>query len=258
MLEIKLLAVLWVYTIQHHYYKDIFLALKKNKRHCLQKQLGLQEDEYGILRCHGRYANADISEDMKCPKLLPRKNFFTELMILEIHGRLIHAGNSHTLSQLRQEYWIPQGRAEVRRIIHQCVTSKRHNGPSFCLPNMPPWPKERVSKAKPFTYVGLDYLGPIQVKEGNGVVKMWVCLSTCLAVRAIHLELVKGLSAQLFLDCLRCFIARRGKPSFIISDNAPQFRLVKSVLDHQWMNVYKDETVLNFFSYEGIQWQFTI
>ena len=105
---------------------------------------------------------------------------------------------------------------------------------------MPPWPKERVSKAKPFTYVGLDYLGPIQVKEGNSVVKMWVCLFTCLAVRAIHLELVKGLSAQLFLDCLRRFIARRGKPSLIISDNAPQFRLVKSVLDHQWMNVYRD------------------
>ena len=258
MQEIKLLAILWVYTIQHHYYKDIFLALKKNKRHCLQKQLGLQEDEYGILRCHGRYANADISEDMKCPKLLPRKDFFTELVILEIHGRLIHAGISHTLSQLRQEYWIPQGRAEVRRVIHQCVICKRHNGPSFCLPNMPPWPRERVSKARPFTYVGLDYLGPIQVKEGNSVVKMWVCLFTCLAVRAIHLELVKGLSAQLFLDCLRRFIARRGKPSLIISDNAPQFRLVKSVLDHQWMNVYRDETVLNFFSYERIQWQFTI
>ena len=113
MLEIKLLAVLWVYNIQHHYYKDRFLALKKNKRHCLQKQLGL-----GILRCHGCYANAYISEDMKCPKLLPRKDFFTELVILETHGHLIHAGISHTLSQLRQEYWIPQGRAEVRRIIH--------------------------------------------------------------------------------------------------------------------------------------------
>ena len=55
---------------------------------------------------------------MKCPKLLPRKDFFTEFVILKTHGRLIHAGISHTLSQLRQEYWIPQGRAEVRRIIH--------------------------------------------------------------------------------------------------------------------------------------------
>ena len=120
---------------------------------------------------------------------------------------------------------------------------------------MPPWPKEKVSKSKP---LGLDYLGPIQVKESNMVGKMWVCLFTCLTIRAVHLELVKGLSAQLFLDCLRRFIARRGKPSLIISDNAPQFRLVKSVLDQQWVNVCRDKEVLSYLSYEGIQWQFTI
>ena len=67
---------------------------------------------------------------------------------------------------------------------------------------MPPWPRERVSKSEPFQYIGLDYLGPLRVKEGNRVEKMWICLFTCLAVRAVHLELVKGLSAPLLLDCL--------------------------------------------------------
>ena len=95
------------------------------------------------------------------------------------------------------------------------------------------------------------------MKEGNTVQKMWICLFTCLAVRAIHLEIEKGLSAQLFLDCLRWFIARRGKPTTIISDNAPQFRLVKSRLDQQRRNVHKDECVLSFFSYEAIKWRFT-
>ena len=68
--------------------------------------------------------------------------------------------------------------------------------------------------------------------------------------------MVKGLSAQLFFDCLQHFIARRGKPS-IISDNVPQFHLVKTALDQQWKNVHKDETVLSFFSYEAIEWKFT-
>ena len=99
------------------------------------------------------------------------------------------------------------------------------HGAPFALPRMPPWPKERVSKSVPFQYVGLDYLGPIRVKENGEVQKMWICLFTCLAVRAIHLELVKGLSAEQFLDCLRRYIARRGKPEVIISDNAPQFKL---------------------------------
>ena len=255
--EIKMASILWIYSVQQSYFNDVFLALKNNKKHCLQKQLGLKTNQFGILRCYGRYSNADVSEEMKHPKLLPRKCFFTQLVILEIHVRLIHAGVSHTLSQLREEFWIPQGRAEVKHVLHQCVVCKCHDGKSFCLPNMPPWPKERVSKSDPFTFVGLDYLGPIQVKEGNAVEKMWVCLFTCLAVRAIHLELVKGLSGQLFLDCLRRFIARRGKPTQIISDNAPQFRLVKSALDQQWLKVYRDETVVSFFSYEGIQWKFT-
>ena len=115
--EIKLVSLLWIYTIQCYHYRDVFIALKNNKRNCLQKQLGFQEDEFGILRCHGRYANADISEETKFPKLLPRRNYFTQLLILEVHGRLVHAGISHTLSQLHQEYWIPQGRAEVRHVL---------------------------------------------------------------------------------------------------------------------------------------------
>jgi len=80
--------------------------------------------------------------------------------------------------------------------LSRCVICKRHNGAPFTLPGMPPWPKERISKSAPFQYVGLDYLGPINVKENGMVQKMWICLFTCLTVRAIHLELVKGLSAD--------------------------------------------------------------
>ena len=69
-----------------------------------------------------------------------------------------------------------------------------------------------------------------QVKDGNTAQKMWICLFTYLAVRAIHLEIVKRLSAKLFLDSLRQFIAISGKPTTIISDNAPQFHLVESGL----------------------------
>ena len=122
---------------------------------------------------------------------------------------------------------------------------------------MSPWPRERVSRSIPFQHVGLDYLGPIRVKEGGTLEKMWVCLFTCLAVRAVHLELVRGLTAQQFLECLRRYIARRGRPEVIISDNAPQFKLVKTVLDQQWAKVFRSEEVLSFFSDEGNTWKFT-
>ena len=35
-----------------------------------------------------------------------------------------HSGVSHTLPQLRNEHWIPQGRAEVKKAIHRCGVCK--------------------------------------------------------------------------------------------------------------------------------------
>ena len=68
------------------------------------------------------------------------------------------------------------------------------------------------------------------VKEGNEVIKTWICLFTCLAIHAIHLEWVKNLTPDQFLS----YVRRRGKPQSIISDNAPQFKVVKTAVDRQW------------------------
>ena len=78
-----------------------------------------------------------------------------------------------------------------------------------------------MSCSDPFQFVGLDYLGPINVREGSELKKMWVCLFTCLTVRAIHLEWVTDLTAVQSLSCLRRFASRHGRPELIISDNAP-------------------------------------
>ena len=99
------------------------------------------------------------------------------------------------------------------------------------MPKMAPYPPSRIEESSPFTYTGLDYLGPLYVKLNRVTQKVWVCLFTCLAVRAVHLEVIHDLSAQQFVLCLRRFIARRGKPKEIISDNASQFKLAKSTVE---------------------------
>ena len=43
----------------------------------------------------------------------------------------------------------------------------------------------------------------------------------------------------------------------IISDNALQFRLVKTVIHQQWHAVFTDDKVLSYFSHEGITCKFT-
>ena len=101
----------------------------------------MKVDEFQVLRCYGRYANAAIANEMKYPLVLPHRIHFMKLIIMEVHLRL---GISHTLGQICQQYWIPQGQAEVRHVSSQCTVCKHHGEPPFGLPNMPPWPQERV------------------------------------------------------------------------------------------------------------------
>ncbi|XP_062592781.1 uncharacterized protein LOC134254255 [Saccostrea cucullata] len=256
--ELQNAKILVIRNIPVQHYGDIKSALKEKKRNNLISQLGLVLDEEGIIRCVGRLKNVQLSEGARTPILLPRKNHVTGLIIDYIHKKSFHVGVSQTLSLVRQDYWIPQGRAEVKRILHKCTICKRFDGGPYKMPLMPPLPKKRVSESAPFTYTGVDYFGPIFIKTDTGSKKVWVCLFTCLVVRAIHLELMQDMSTEQFLLGLRRFIARWGKPKQIISDNSAQFKLASLVLDKSWERVTSDSDVQSYIAYEEIQWQFIV
>ncbi|KRY84505.1 hypothetical protein T4D_13027 [Trichinella pseudospiralis] len=81
-------------------------------------------------------------------------------------------------------------------------------------------PPERATPSFPFNRVGLDFAGPLHVKdEQQPLQKVCICLFTCMVTRAVHLEMVMDMTAISFLAAFRRFIARRGRPSVIQSDN---------------------------------------
>lgn len=258
--ELNEAEIMWIKHVQMKHLSDVSETIKHKKQNNLVKQLDLFVDRCGLIRCGGRLKYAEFSEATRFPILLPKHERITNLLIEKIHKKLLHSGTSQTLSEIRQEYWIPQGRSVVRSVLKRCKTCRRFDGGAYKLPPMAPLPKGRVSKAVPFSKVGIDYFGPLQTKEGkdSSTKKVWACLFTCLITRAIHLELVSDMSAQSFLSCLRRFIATKGTPSEIVSDNAQQFKLSSDVVKTIWSGIIKSECVQNYVSGENIQWTYII
>ena len=123
---------------------------------------------------------------------MPKKEHWTTLMIEAVHKQLFQAGASHTLSQMRYIYWIPQVQATVKAVIYKCGV---YNGGPYKMPKLADWPKEKISKAAPFIYTGLDYIGPFYIKE-NKEKKVWICIFKCVTVRTVHFQIVDDMTAE--------------------------------------------------------------
>ncbi|XP_011875207.1 PREDICTED: uncharacterized protein LOC105566088, partial [Vollenhovia emeryi] len=122
-----------------------------------------------------------------------------------------------------------------------------HDAKAFQTINAP-LPLDRVKDAAVFEVIGVDFTGPVYLKGGQ---KSWICLFTCAVFRAVHLELVTSLSTAAFLMAIRRFIARRGRPSVIYSDNGTNFVGLN--------NMFKQldfEKLSRTLATERIQWTF--
>ena len=84
--------------------------------------------------------------------------------------------------------------------------------------------------------------------------KTYICLYTCATTRALHLELTSDLSTAAFIRCLRRYIARRGTPASITSDNAKTFKAA----DKDLKELFKHHNVQDFAANKAIQWNFIL
>ena len=208
----------------------------------------------GIIKCGGRLDNADIAEETKHPVLLPKSDYFTRLIIQDIHRRAMHGGVSTTVASLRHSFWIPSARQQVRAVLRGCVICTRLNGRAYVAPDPPSLPKERVWNQPPFTGTGIDLTGALYVRDDAAEKKVYVALFTCTSSRAVHLEVVENLSAVEFRDALRRFANRKSTPRIIFSDNATNFTSSAGII----RQLMESEEVNQFCSSRAIEWRFII
>ena len=178
---------------------DAQSTLSDKKDKCLFKNLGVYE-ESGILKCKGRMENSDLEPGTKTPILIPMNHAFAILIVLKCHKEVNHLKTRSTLAEIRTKYWIPKGRVLVKRVLGKCVTCKRLEGKAYGEPKTSALPSFRVQQAEPFRNTGVDFAGPLYVKDKSGnMVKMYVALFSCCVTRAVSLDIVQDLSTESFL-----------------------------------------------------------
>lgn len=183
-------------------------------------------DKDKLLRIGGRIQASNFNFQKKHPILLPRHHHLTKLIAVYEHFWLGHASPELLLASLRDKYWPISGRNLAKQTFHKCVICFRSNTKSK-PPLMGSLPSPRVNPAPVFSNVGIDYAGPIFIRDrkgrGSKLVKSYICLFVCLLTRAIHLELVSELSTEAFMATFKRFISRRGRPTNVYSDNGTNF-----------------------------------
>ncbi|XP_018357332.1 PREDICTED: uncharacterized protein LOC108757420 [Trachymyrmex cornetzi] len=199
----------------------------------------------GMIRVGGRLKESSLSYAAKHPILLPGKHPFSNLIVSHEHANHLHAGPQATLAAIREQYWIILARSTIKRILRKCVTCFRSSpkAASTIMGNLPE-PRIRIC-TKPFDQCGVDYAGSLYYKEGARrslkLVKCCIAILVCLVTKAVHVELASNFSSEAFLGVFRRFIARRGCPSDIFSDNGSNFAGAEREL-RESVELFKNQT----------------
>ena len=149
--------------------------------------------------------DARVGYERKHPVIIPYKHHVTDLIIKQRHESLGHMGQESVLSSLRETFWIVKERSVVQRVIGTCMNCQRQRqafpGEQF----MTSLPEDglNIPDKPPFTYVGIDYFGPLEVKQGRSRVKRYGCLLTCLTTRAVHIGIAHSLNTDSMMNALR-------------------------------------------------------
>ena len=209
----------------------------------------------GVARVGGRLSRALVDFEMKHPVILPQHSHFTELLIRQHHKEIGHSGASHTWAALRRRYWIIKGGTEVRKCIGKCILCRKRNA-SVSKQLMADLPNCRLQfDQPPFSSTGVDYFGPILVKQRRSIVKRYGCVFTCLTMRGVHIEIANSLDTDSFINALRRFIARRGRPKKIFSDNGTNFVGANRVLRDS-LQAFNQDRIHSHCSQQNIEWNF--
>ena len=135
----------------------------------------------------------------------PTKSLFTRKLVEHVHLSTFNGGVGMTMVKVRDQYWVPKLRQLVKLVRSDCWGCKRFRVQSY--ENPPPGNLSTTCTQGIITFgvFGVDFA--------------YLVLYGCSL-----LAVLQSLELNDFLHSLKRFIARRGRPRLIYSDNGETFK----------------------------------
>ena len=209
----------------------------------------------GVIRLGGRSQRSSQPMDFRHPIVLPKNHHFTGLIVQYHHAELGHNSSSYVLNILRARHHVIGQERTVKYHIKRMCMDCRNRSATFGSQLMAPLPPARIEVGRSaFENCGIDYMGPLEVRQARSILKRYCCVFTCLASRATHLEMAYDLTTESFLMVLRRFLSARGHSTHtIFSDNATNFVGARSKLQRGLQRL-NHQQIIQELSPKGIKW----
>ena len=146
----------------------------------------------------------------------------TRILVETEHKKYLHAGVAPLMSVIGHTYFIKGLKAFLKKLSRSCPECQQAN--AVPLQQRLGWlPTARTSVAPPFSRTGIDFAGPLTLREGSTrkpvLYLAYICVFICVVTRAMHLEVCRSMDTQEFVATFRKFCNQRGTPAEIFIDN---------------------------------------
>lgn len=223
--ELQEALQIMIRQVQNESYADLIAGKEMPKNiQCLTPFV----NELGLVVVGGRIDKAKIiPQRARHPFLLPKESHLSLLICREAHITTLHGGPLIMRSTVQARFWILGITRIVKKVHFQCRTCYTLKA-KLPTPMMAELPETRFADVRPFLNVSIDFAGFFTVHEGSRprarMIKVYICIFTCMSTRAIHLEVVQDLTTESFLASVSRFISRRGLCALLYCDNGTNFQ----------------------------------
>ena len=214
----------------------------------------------GHLVALSRVRNPDSPNSPGELVVLSVKSELTKLLLISLHRSYGHPGTSTLTAIISNSFVIVGMRNYLKKVSRLCVTCQKVLAqPLSHLMGL--LPSVRTTPAPPFYNTGVDFAGPLTLRVGYTRkpvhIKCYVAVFVCMSTKAVHLDLCERLTTDDFMATLRRFVARRGCPAHVYSDNGSNFvgaaeeiRVIKKLTESEDFK----HNLISFCSTNDITW----